>query len=230
MRQNYIIFILLFICSIQSAFSSLASKSTRWDKPNVIVCWANWNETSNFEWISKTSYIRSIIENEFNEKTPVRFLGWKPCADTRYADAIVSFDFRETTSSSARASIGIGNYPDHNGLYSYVYLDSKKNTTPQEMLELRQTALHEFGHLAGLIHEHIRVEAKNDSNCMKFGNHDRVGTEKMQDTISWLKVGGYDSQSIMNYCFNEFMNHQGLEASLSLGDIKTLEALYSDFF
>lgn len=227
MKPDFIVFIFLLICSAQNALASLATKSTRWEKPNIIVCWANWNEIHDHDWNSKASLIKETIEKEFNTRSPVTFSGWEPCADVRIADAVISFDFRTSSDSNSHASLGRGEYPDHNGLYSYVYLDGKKESTLQEMLELKQTAIHEFGHLAGLMHEHIRVEAKNDPNCIESRHYNLgVGSEKTKENISVLKMGEYDPHSIMNYCFNEKVLRDGLQISLSAGDIRTLQELY----
>src|SRR4051812_19262943 len=126
MSKTSLSFILLLICFVQNAFASLASHNTRWEKPNVVVCWANWNEIYDPTWVSKTTFIREVIEAEFNTRTPIKFTGWKACTESKNADAVLSFTFQEGTSSSSRASIGRGEWPDHNNLYSYVYLDGKE--------------------------------------------------------------------------------------------------------
>ena len=64
--------------------------------------------------------------------------------------------------------------------------------------ELQLTALHEFGHVAGLRHEHIRPEAKTDFNC-QFMSSFKID-ETILDTAENYEE--YDPNSIMNYCWN----------------------------
>lgn len=71
----------------------------------------------------------------------------------------------------------------------------------------RATVLHEFGHALGLHHEHART----DSNCWK--------NESIPEGGEFGYVGGYDSNSIMNYCY------RGAPA-LSNGDVEGLKRLY----
>jgi len=72
---------------------------------------------------------------------------------------------------------------------------------------LQSTALHEFGHVAGLRHEHIHPEAMNDSNCKYMGT-DFTVSEKTYDTTRI--VSEYDPNSIMNYCWLAALDAKGL--------------------
>lgn len=70
-------------------------------------------------------------------------------------------------------------------------------------------ALHEFGHVAGLRHEHIRPEAAEHAGCdLTRGFEDFTGATGTKASIfserkgeSAELVGEYDPRSIMNYCF-----------------------------
>ncbi len=75
---------------------------------------------------------------------------------------------------------------------------------------LQSTALHEFGHVAGLRHEHIRPEAMDDPNCRYMGK-DFVVEEKPYDTTRY--IGEYDPNSIMNYCWLATLEAVGLKTS-----------------
>lgn len=70
--------------------------------------------------------------------------------------------------------------------------------------ELQLTALHEFGHAAGLRHEHIREEAKTDPNCL---NRQDKNVEILADTAVILE--SYDPNSIMNYCWSSTLLQMG---------------------
>lgn len=72
---------------------------------------------------------------------------------------------------------------------------------------LQSTALHEFGHVAGLRHEHIHPDAMEDSNCQYMGR-DFTVSEKPYDTTRI--VSEYDPNSIMNYCWLATLETKGL--------------------
>jgi hypothetical protein len=83
--------------------------------------------------------------------------------------------------------------------------EGNSDYTPVQRLQ--NTALHEFGHVAGMRHEHIRPEASEDANCKHMGVNFHV-TEKPYDTTKML--GMYDPNSIMNYCWLATMEANSL--------------------
>lgn len=66
--------------------------------------------------------------------------------------------------------------------------------------ELQMVALHEFGHVAGLRHEHIRSEAKNDPNCKNM-QEPKPGTPVEELMSTAATYTDYDPNSVMNYCW-----------------------------
>lgn len=90
--------------------------------------------------------------------------------------------------------------------------------------------IHEFGHIAGLRHEHARPEAAEDQRCI----HYNLAAKTSEGTGATAEyVGPYDPKSIMNYCYRWDLN-AGYEpalrspdpAGLSPGDLASLRALY----
>jgi hypothetical protein len=71
--------------------------------------------------------------------------------------------------------------------------------------ELKYSAIHEFGHLAGLRHENISPDAEKDPNCTE----DDIGPESAMANIKLLTP--YDPSSIMNYCLYNFIRKSGLD-------------------
>lgn len=95
----------------------------------------------------------------------------------------------------------------------------------------QQDILHEFGHLAGLIHEQERRDAYRKDplrdDCNKKGEYPEIvrgGRWKNSE----LHRTSYDPYSIMNYCQNYRDSGAGLrnDSKLSLEDQKSLFQLY----
>lgn len=85
---------------------------------------------------------------------------------------------------------------------SYVFLRLPDYSLTQISAEetLALNALHEFGHLAGLRHEHLRPEAKNDPHCV-LADTNLSTREHLSPLLTAKSFGVYDPQSIMNYCY-----------------------------
>lgn len=164
------------------------------------------------------SNIENTIVREYNSRgTGIRFVGWKSCEED--AERSQAYLFTGTDASSAVGINGqssIGQCADDNTRYIFpftwesgyhretgqkaavflrLHRKSKKKINPFESDAI--TALHEFGHLAGLRHEHLRMESKWDPICKLTG--DTWMTEKADETTQL--VGRYDPQSVMNYCW-----------------------------
>ncbi len=81
----------------------------------------------------------------------------------------------------------------------------KDKTTFEEHFQM--TTLHEFGHIAGLRHEHARLEdAKEDINCKT--TYKNVDEMKEEEAITTEKFSVYDPNSIMSYCYLRKVNRQ----------------------
>jgi hypothetical protein len=100
--------------------------------------------------------------------------------------------------------------PEKNVYLMYVSSNDLFSNSFTSLKRLQSTALHEFGHVAGLRHEHIHPEAANDPNCKVMGMDFNV-TEKTYDSTQI--VGEYDPNSIMNYCWLATLDSNGLMMS-----------------
>ena len=104
-------------------------------------------------------------------------------------------------------------------------LRSELKINPQHSFLL--TVLHEFGHAAGLRHEHIKKTALTDPNCKDVFLDKNDFTENTSTAHSF---GEYDPLSIMNYCNIRQLEKKGIqslsEIQLSPGDLHTLRCLY----
>ena len=97
---------------------------------------------------------------------------------------------------------------------------------------VRGTALHEFGHIVGLRHEHARPEAKIDPNC-QLGLSYKPGQDPLGNSANeFVRAAGlpYDSVSMMNYCYMDAYEQgflgKDIKVGLSKFDRQTLLKLY----
>lgn len=210
---------------------SLGEPEFKWTKREIIVCWQDQNSLdlsslSNFQLGQITPLLSTLeimdqtlknliqekIEAEFSaERTGIYFTGWKSCSETDSPDLHL-LTGRSTKTPRGRAILGFGDNFDFDlhiykrlTNYSFVYLNlDPRNRKLDFNLDVVQTALHEFGHVGGLRHEHIHQDMQQDPLC---------GDWRPSETLypGTTHLSAYDPQSIMNYCFIDFVaNHSGL--------------------
>lgn len=170
-----------------------------------------------------------IIQEYTKERTGIAFIGWKDCQEQPDSDVYL---FR--ISDSGAGFIGVASQGEAGeqtfeevGIFSKkkVKVYRKQNKDKKAFLalntallksarlsrvsEFQMTALHEFGHLAGLQHEHADIREDNkrygDSNCSTSGTRTAEGP-----LSSTKKVSVYDRNSIMNYCYGNILRQNGL--------------------
>lgn len=187
--------------------------------------------------LEQKDLIKNIVTTNYTKtETGISFIGFDDCEKTPEADVYVfRMDHRATL--YGKANIGQSSlyrkvddkvvfYRLNNNLgKEYVLLNTfddnqvtnpqatvtaanqkrKRKTTHDEQLQL--TTLHEFGHIAGLRHEHARIEdAENDFNCQTtFKSPDKL---KEKEAATTKAFGVYDPNSIMSYCFLRKVNQQ----------------------
>ncbi len=192
--------------------------------------------------------LRRTIEKEYSaSRTGIWFSGWKNCTAKAEGADIVLFlsnpDFK-TSWTSGQSSIGMNldvdavnrkndvtraetkgfvylGHPDarHPDMYGFEYV-----SRPEESFAM--TALHEFGHIAGLGHEQSRIyQGQDDPNCRFTSTaYDWYRELKTPDSLgeNVLVTGPYDPNSIMNYCYMEMIDSV-------TGTSYTLDRTLSDF-
>lgn len=85
------------------------------------------------------------------------------------------------------------------------------------------TAIHEFGHIAGLHHEHFRTENTDSDLCSRQAYMDKDNLTSSLPGTYPTQAGAFDRMSIMNYCVQGYTT-QFLR--LSDGDIRALRSMY----
>jgi hypothetical protein len=226
-----------------------------------------FKESSLFHSNSIESSIQSLIQSEFTpEKTGVYFTGFQKCRTQAPggrpdADAILALEqvdsFDEIIEGGASIGMSIVDLflgqivrrdpAEDEGMPSLVIQVPFESIFHSKTLgyeeSIRLTALHEFGHLAGLHHEHAayRGEALQDPYCLsspyaedlKKGLDQSLAlvpknyTENLFDLKGAIR-SGYDSRSIMSYCHTRQIVARGGAFSLSPGDRTILKSMYSN--
>ena len=251
---------LFAVFSIQYVNASVYERELLWNKSEVVVCFYDDESQvqlteermgENAKYIllpftnSQKVFTKKLINaNYTKEETGISFIGWKNCSELSNFDVIL---FRiepkknELLDFSGKSSIGVGGIKYEKELIPNGYEKSR-------ILIYRfrsSTLLHEFGHIAGFRHEHIRIESKRDPNCFTYAqanysrglNHNGrnlwyrqfVKLSKGLDVLYRSSQFGsfYDPNSIMNYCHNYKQNLNMQKSQLSEIDKKTLRSLYN---
>lgn len=200
-------------------------RDSAWPEGIASVCWASDERA---EW---REYVKTIVVAQF-KKSPMRFTEWKPCSEV--PDANVRFEFKEEFIARGASDVGNGSifslkkYKVAGPNKATMIIRSKSRKNCSKMPEcLRFTILHEFGHAAGLLHEHSRLDTNQEcyDKLTKAGNSARDEEEEPDyPELSGERVGKFDEKSIMNYC-HPSRNTANL-VGLSVDDFQSLESLY----
>ncbi|MDQ3233908.1 MAG: hypothetical protein M3Q07_19000 [Pseudobdellovibrionaceae bacterium] len=204
---------------------SVVSTMSKWANPRSIpVCIINRSEISS----ELFNDIKSHVSNDYSSKVGIGLVGWSDCTTSDRSAQMIRVTFSRYHNWSGH-SISAGGGLSMVGASRYscgtrcqggtmridVSRDGKypgSGTWARDFAvkQTRATAVHEFGHALGLLHEHERTDAPG---C---GDYD----EKVRNSDWNVYVGKFDSNSIMNYCHNNELT------SLSHGDVAGLKYLY----
>jgi len=216
-------------------------KSRVWDKYGLRFSETPRNdEAIEFTQDEKNLIISAVNSNFTGENTGIHFTGWSDCRDNETYDIYIFRIHNEKV--HGQATIGFKSESVFGRSFShyirnpeisrkeYVLLNtdiSNYNIKISRHEFLAQTALHEFGHVAGLRHEEARFDhAKIDPNCLKTG--DLAYPEAYQFMIekegsSSKSFSGYDPNSIMSHCFlNTLRRFTGLAFSYPQNEVSPI--------
>lgn len=198
---------------------------------------------------SLKEFSKNVITREFSiARTGLEFTSWNDCdAETEKADSFLEFT-ADTFSTGFTEQYGV----EKNGPHVSIGLGKySKKPTETELRRLDATLVHEFGHLAGLTHEHqyFRSKALKDPVCKEdertykwikslkrfargWGHSGAGGfSGRIRPYYTAFKkgkksYGSYDSGSMMNYCHLRLLERNDASGALSEQDIETLRFLY----
>lgn len=171
------------VCYKQSALN--VKTNTLWNQTDIKVCW--YQNAMDEEYTINRGIVRNIIEDTWNRvlrpmEVPseewVQFVGWKACADGD------NHDVKLKVGPGSNRVNGLGTDA------TYVNFNYSNPNTP--VWDIERIAIHEFGHLLGLAHEHNRNDTGDQCSYEPQGTN---GTDY---------YGEWDHNSVMNYCNDRY--------------------------
>lgn len=200
-----------------------------WETNEVTVCFAEGEqerrETDGYvlkvkSWKEKNkANLRQWVGEEFTaDRTGINFTGFLDCGDSPEADVII---FHNKNSRVGTFFLGGTNGlaligPNRNAVVGYPSARAFISISSSGMD--KGTVIHEFGHSAGLQHEHIHYDAfkLDKGRCPSISKDNHFTTQ-------W-RYTEYDRDSVMNYC--RIQGKGGSTAGLSPKDVELLKKLY----
>lgn len=190
--------------------------------------------------------IREKINEQYNlQRVGIEFVGWKECQPGDNSKLRI-FAFEKISENLGRYSPGQCEVAQSYTKYSqkhprgiivkrpmkipnFMYL-KMYDADPNKVQIFMRTAVHEFGHAAGLHHEQYQAEAANDPNCNALKKQDANFHVPFHDLGLMTSYGDYDPTSIMNSCFTlkeDDQKEQNIkDIKLSEGDVHSLRCTY----
>ena len=209
----------------------LPYETVRWPQKTAAICWepAGLDQTfpdgaphqagATLGDQSPVLQWEGWIVAEYNQRTDFKFkMAGRICSETDRGIRILLADQERRQVYRFGAQLdglknGVEINPTFvNGSWSSTCRDGKTRD-----LCLKDDLLHELGHAIGLRHE----ASRNDSPC----SLDQGVAEPYA-----VAIGSYDPDSIMNYCANVRNKAFSGEATLSLGDVETINRYYDEAF
>jgi erythromycin esterase-like protein len=193
------------------------------EEPTINVCWENPNPQQQSGWET----LKEALTEQYNGRTPVKFVGFEPCTGGApgvhvfHEDGVPGESKARPAVVVGESAFGVAISGRPNAVRMNFTLQNWHpdlcSTEPNKTRCIRMYALHEFGHVLGLGEEHLR----SDNTC---SHPEAVPVQGFPLNIYATWGSQYDPYSIMNYCMN--IEQITKPASLSDGDVEILNRLY----
>src|SRR5579883_2383799 len=192
---------------------SLGAVNTRWPSPVIPVCW-NTAGTDTPYVASEKGKVQAQVVSEFG-RAGVTFTGWGTCTGSE-TDAIVIWIADQNPSSDIgrnKPTKMVLNF-SMQGIGSALVRARCTESQARTDACILMSAVHEFGHAVGLLHEEKRTETPS---CGVFDSH-------VFDDFN-VNIGPLDPRSIMYHC-NPSVGGDPIQTTLSDGDVAGIRLLF----
>jgi hypothetical protein len=178
-------------------------------------------ETTDWKAEDKANFKKWAQEDYTPEKTGIYFVGFEECSEIPDADVILFY--APKNSALKRFLIGankmtITGFATMGVRHKLVrgYPQAKAYIVIRDKGMNKRSVVHEFGHVAGLYHEHEHPDAATvDSKCFAVTKKQKIYPE--------MVYVDYDGKSSMNYCT---FSQETMGIGLSSKDRALLRSLY----
>lgn len=243
MNTHYFSLVFAILCTLlrpSTAKANIYEPNVLWDKRDIKVCFYDQPDqitltnysldkaqlkkqgfTPDFLSNEAKAKIKTVIEANYTvDSTEINFYGWDGCSQSPDSDVIImraakidrKFWLDKQVRFLGKSSIGQGGVLTNQG-----FLFKNLIVKPVVLFKSTESGVisHEFGHLAGLRHEHVHPTAKAKKEC----EHTLIN-----ENLSTAVVNSYDPDSIMSYCK---VTKQMEDGRLSASDKALLKFIYS---
>jgi len=189
-----------------SFFSTTVSNAV-WPSAEIPVCW----ETMSANQADGRAWTQAAVEATWEAVSNLNFTGWGKCEENHNGLRIGVEDAVPRVEALGR---GLANY--ENGLVlNFSFENWGQMCQPHREYCIRTLAVHEFGHVIGLAHEHNREDRPE------------LCAEEPQGPLPEFILTAYDPSSVMNYC-SEAWNNEGKLTPLDVAGVRLLYGPYTE--